>query len=126
MTKPSEVTPARRTGNIRRVKTKRRYHDRRGGVPLQDLAALWTHGEAGAREHLRNTIEAGEPFRARDRLALAYLLVHTKHFVHTSKARLDADGTAEPLTEIAAVYPDDGRCIGFPHQVVEYIARPKK
>jgi hypothetical protein len=46
--------------------------------------------------------------------------------VGTPPARLDADGTAKPLTEIVAVYPDDGNVIGFPHQVIEYKARPTK
>lgn len=39
------------------------------------------------------------------------------------RARLDADGTAQPLTEIAAVFPDNGQVLGFPHQVIEYKVR---
>jgi hypothetical protein len=90
---------------------------------IQDLAALWTHGEAGAREHLRNMIETGEPFRARDRLALAYLLTRP------AKARLDADKTAKPLTEIVAVMPESAmgdKTVYTVHlgQATHYVARP--
>lgn len=46
--------------------------------------------------------------------------------VSTPRARLDAEGTAKPLTEIAARFPNDGRCIGFAHQVEEYVLRPTK
>lgn len=39
------------------------------------------------------------------------------------KARLDKNKDAKPLTEIVAVFPDNGQVIGFPHQVEKYIVR---
>jgi hypothetical protein len=41
---------------------------------VEALAKLWTHGIDGAQKRLREMLEEGHRFDARDRQALAYLL----------------------------------------------------
>lgn len=49
-----------------------------------------------------------------------------EHRTGHPRARLDADRTAKPKTEIAAVFPDNGQVLGFNHQIREYVVRPTK
>lgn len=49
--------------------------DQTGKINVLALAAQWTHGPKSARKRLMDCLQAGHRFDARDREALAYLLM---------------------------------------------------
>lgn len=79
--------------------------------------------------------ETGEVKQLRDEGSWWTVLVSSEQFPHLEPmwygdqalkplARLDADKTAKPKTEIRGVFPDDGKCRALAHDAKEYVVVP--